>query len=239
LPLAAYAQQPVKSVVGFVSGRGADDSTQVVAAFRQGLAETGFVDGTNVAIDFRWAQGDYSKLPALAADLVRQQPAVLVAVGGDVSALVASKATTTIPVVFGMGGDPVKAGVVANFNRPGGNITGFTLWTNEMESKRLGLLRELVPGASEIGILVNPDFPPTVWELEHLQIAGKSVGQAFFVGPPRRRPAKALGLTVPSSLLPRRRGDRMMPPCLKRACGIYLRLTETQSSAVPMSAASD
>src|ERR1700761_100581 len=158
--LAARAQQPQTPLIGFVSGRGADDSAQLVGAFQQGLAATGFVDGNNIAIDFRWANGDYDRLPALAADLVKHKVAVLVGVGGDVSAIVAAKATTTIPVVFGMGSDPVKAGIVANFNRPGGNVTGFTLWTSEMESKRLGLLRELVPGVARIGVLINPPFPP-------------------------------------------------------------------------------
>jgi putative ABC transport system substrate-binding protein len=108
--------------------------------------------------------------------------AVVVGVGGDVSAAAATKATKTIPVVFGMGGDPVKAGMVASFNRPGGNVTGYTVWTSEMESKRLGLLRELVPGVPLIGILVNPQFPPTVQELEDLEPAAKAVNQQLFVG---------------------------------------------------------
>ena len=177
-PLAARAQQ---RVVGFMSGRAPDDSAHLVAAFLQGLAETGFVGGQNIAIEFRWADGDYDRLPALAADLVNRRVAVLVAVGGDVSAVVASKATKTIPVVFGMGGDPVKAGMVASFNRPGGNVTGYTLWTSEMESKRLGLLRELVPGTPLIGILINPRFPPTVQELDDLEPAAKGVGQQLFV----------------------------------------------------------
>jgi len=180
-PLAARAQQPAMPVVGFVSGRGAEDSVHLVDAFRQGLAETGFVEGQNVAIDFRWARGDYDRLPALTADLVKQKVAVLVGVGGDVSALVAAKATTAIPTVFGMGGDPVKAGIVANFNRPGGNVTGFTLWTNEMESKRLGLLRELLPGVAQIGVLINPHFPAAAQELEDLEAAAKSVRQQLFV----------------------------------------------------------
>ena len=177
-PLAARAQQ---RVVGFMSGRAPDNSAHLVAAFLQGLAETGFVEGQNIAIEFRWADGDYDRLPALAADLVNRRVAVLVAVGGDVSAVVASKATKTIPVVFGMGGDPVKAGMVASFNRPGGNVTGYTLWTSEMESKRLGLLRELIPGVPLIGILINPRFPPTVQELDDLEPAAKGVGQQLFV----------------------------------------------------------
>src|SRR6516164_3997656 len=111
-PLAARAQQPAKPVIGFMSGRSPEDSAHLAAAFEQGLAEEGFVEGQNVTIEFRWAQGDYDRLPALAADLVSRKVAVLVGVGGDVSALVAKRPTATIPVVFGMGGDPVKAGLV-------------------------------------------------------------------------------------------------------------------------------
>ena len=169
-------------VVGFMSGRSPEDSAQIASAFRQGLADAGFIEGRTVKIEYRWANGDYKKLPALAADLVNHKVAVLVGVGGDVSAAVAAKATKTIPVVFGMGSDPVKAGLVASFSRPGGNITGFTLWTNEMESKRLGLLRELVPGVSLIGVLVNPSFPPTEQELLDLEPAAKAVNQKLFVG---------------------------------------------------------
>jgi len=180
-PLAARAQQPALPVIGFMSGRSPEDSTHLVAAFRQGLAENGFVEGQTVAIEFRWADGDYDRLPALAADLVSRKVAVLVGVGGDVSAVVATKATRTIPVVFGMGGDPVKAGLVASFNRPGGNATGYTVLTSQMESKRLGLMRELVPGVSLIGILVNPQLPSTVQELADLEPAAKGVNQQLFV----------------------------------------------------------
>jgi ABC-type uncharacterized transport system substrate-binding protein len=180
-PLVARAQQTAVPVVGFMSGRSAEDSTRIASAFLQGLADTGFIEGRTVKIEFRWANGDYDKLPAFAADLVSRKVAVLVGVGGDVSAVAATKATKTIPVVFGMGGDPVKAGLVASFNRPGGNVTGYTLWTSEMESKRLGLLRELVPGVSLIGILVNPSFPPTEQELQSLEPAAKAVDQPLFV----------------------------------------------------------
>jgi putative ABC transport system substrate-binding protein len=182
-PLVTRAQQPAMPVVGFMSARSPEDSARVVSAFRQGLAETGFVEGQTVTIELRWAHGDYDRLPALAADLIGRGVAVLVGVGGDVSALVAKKATASIPVVFGMGSDPVKTGLVASFNRPGGNATGFTLWTNEMESKRLGLLRELVPAVQLIGILVNPKFPPSVQQLSDLDLAAKGVGQRLFVAP--------------------------------------------------------
>ena len=182
-PLATRAQQPAMPVIGFMSGRSPEDSAHLVSAFRQGVAETGLVEGQTVTIEYRWALGDYDRSAALAADLVSRKITVLVAVGGDVSALAAKNATATIPVVFGMGSDPVKAGLVASFNRPGGNATGFTLWTNEMESKRLGLLREIVPAAQLIGILVNPKFPASVQELGDLDLAAKGVGQRLFVAP--------------------------------------------------------
>ncbi len=180
-PLAARAQQPAMPVVGFMSARSPEDSTRLASAFRQGLADTGFIEGQTVKIEYRWANGDYDKLPTLAADLVNHKVAVLVGVGGDVSAAVAAKATKTIPVVFGMGSDPVKVGLVASFRRPGGNVTGFTLWTTETESKRLGLLRALVPGVPLIGILVNPRTPPTEQELLELEPAAKAVNQKLFV----------------------------------------------------------
>jgi putative ABC transport system substrate-binding protein len=180
-PLGARAQQSAVPVVGFMSGRSSEDSGHLTSAFRQGLAEAGFIEGQTITIEYRWANGAYEKLPALAADLVDHRVAVLVGVGGDVSAAAAAKATKTIPVVFGMGGDPVKAGLVASFSRPGGNVTGFTLWTNEMESKRLGLLRDLLPGVSLVGVLVNPRFPPTEQELLELEPAAKAVNQKLFV----------------------------------------------------------
>ena len=180
-PLASRAEQATSPMIGFMSGRAPADSAHLVVAFQQGLAEAGFTDGQNVKIEYRWAEGDYDRLPALAADLVSRNVAVLVGVGGDVSALAAKRATTTIPVVFGMGADPVKAGLVASFNRPGGNVTGFTLWTSEMELKRLGLLRELVPAVPLIGRLANPQFPPTMEEVDDLELAAKGVNQRLLV----------------------------------------------------------
>ena len=138
-PLVGHAQQTSMPVIGFMSGRSPEDSSYLVTAFRRGLSEGGFVEGQNVAIEFRWARGEYDRLPALAAELVSRHVAVLVGVGGDNSAVAAKKATSTIPVVFGMGGDPVKAGLVDSLNRPGGNATGFTLLTNQLEPKRVGL----------------------------------------------------------------------------------------------------
>jgi putative tryptophan/tyrosine transport system substrate-binding protein len=149
-PLAARAQQDAMPVVGFMSTRAPEDSAHLLAAFRQGLVESGFIEGQNVAIEFRWARGQYQRLPALAADLVSRQVAVLVAVGGETSAVVAKQSTSTIPIVF-VTVDPVKDGLVESFSRPGRNATGSFLATTEMEPKRLGLLHELVPGVPLIG----------------------------------------------------------------------------------------
>jgi putative ABC transport system substrate-binding protein len=134
-----------------------------------------------VAIEFRWAGGDYDRLPALAADLVSRRVSVIAAVGGDPSPLAAKRATSTIPIVFGMGGDPVSAGLVESFNRPGGNVTGFTLLTNLMEPKRLGLLRELAPGVPLVGALVNPSFSPAARQLQQIEEAARTVGQRIVV----------------------------------------------------------
>jgi putative tryptophan/tyrosine transport system substrate-binding protein len=132
-------------------------------------------------IEFRWARGQYDRLPEIAAELVSRRVSVLTAVGGDPSPLAAKRATSTIPIVFGMGSDPVSAGLVESFNRPGGNVTGITLLTNLMEPKRLGLLRELAPGASLTGILLNPSFPPAALQLRQIEEAARSVGQRIVV----------------------------------------------------------
>ena len=156
-PFAAHAQSAVP-VIGLMSGRSPEDSKALIAAFHQGLNQAGFVEGKNVSVEYRWALGQYDRLPALAADLVKRGVAVIAAVGGDVSGVAAAHATTTIPIVFGMGSDPIKAGLVESLGRPGRNATGFTVLTNELEPKRLGLLRDLLPGAGAIGVLVNPTF---------------------------------------------------------------------------------
>src|SRR5450755_2225726 len=153
-PLTARAQQAAMPVIGFLSGRSFEDSEYLVAAVKRGLAENGFIDGKNVAIEYRWANGDYDRLSMLARELVSRQVALLVAVGGDASGRAAKAATSVIPIVFGMGSDPVRAGLVASFNRPGGNMTGVSILTNQMEAKRLGLLHELV-GSVAIGVLIN------------------------------------------------------------------------------------
>jgi putative ABC transport system substrate-binding protein len=158
-PLAARAQQPAMPVIGFLSSRSPGESAGVVAAFRQGLREAGFAEGQNLAIAFRWAEGHYDRLPALAADLVDLRVAVLFTAGGAPSALAAQAATSAIPIVFSAVTDPVGLGLVAGLNRPGGNITGMSVFSLELGAKSVELLRELVPGAAVIGYLVNPSNP--------------------------------------------------------------------------------
>src|SRR6516225_10403433 len=156
-PLAAWAQQKTPPVIGFMSSRSPEDSQSVLAGFRKGLSESGIVEGKDVVIEFRWARGDFGRLPALAAELVRDRVAVIVAAGGDVSGLAAKATTSTIPIVF-VSSDPVKAGLVASLNRPGGNATGVYNLVNELEAKQLGLLHELFPGAILFGVLLDPSF---------------------------------------------------------------------------------
>jgi putative ABC transport system substrate-binding protein len=194
-PLAVGAQQAPMPAIGYMSARGPEDSTHLLAAFRRGLAEGGYVEGGNTAIEFRWARGDYSRLPMLAADLVSRQVAVIVAAGGEPSGLAAKAATATIPIVFGIGGDPVKAGLVESFSRPGGNMTGVTLLTSLMEPKRLGLLRDLAPGVSVIGALVNPDFPPAVLQLQQTEEAAREIGQRIVIAKASNDDALATAFT--------------------------------------------
>jgi putative ABC transport system substrate-binding protein len=180
-PLAARAQRPAMPVVGFLSARSADDSVREVVAFQEGLAVTGHLEGRNVVIEYRWAQGEYGRLPALALELVRQPVAVLAAVGGIPSPLAAKAAATTTPIVFGIGGDPVEWGLVASLNRPGGNVTGATFLSALLGAKRLGLIRELVPGAELIALLVNPDTLSGQAQTKDVQQAARAVGQRLVV----------------------------------------------------------
>jgi putative tryptophan/tyrosine transport system substrate-binding protein len=174
-PLAASAQQPAVPVIGYLSARSPDESKHLVDAFRSGLQTVGYVEGQNVAIHFRWAEGQYDRLPAMAAELVREKVAVLATLGGEPSALAAKAATSTIPIVFSVGGDPVKQGLAASYNRPGGNATGVSLLTNPAEQKRLGLLHELVPQATTVGFLVNPTFPGSGSQISDVQEAARTL----------------------------------------------------------------
>jgi len=178
-PLAARAQQSAPPVIGFLSSRSADDSARVVAAFRQGLAETGYVEDRNVVIEFRWAEGQLDRLPALASELVHRPVAVIAALGE--SGYAAKAATTTIPIVLGSGGDPVELGLVTSLNRPGGNVTGATFLTAQLGAKRLGLLRDLVPGADVVALLINPNTAVGRVQTRDVQQAARALGQNLIV----------------------------------------------------------
>jgi putative ABC transport system substrate-binding protein len=180
-PLAARAQQPAMPVVGFLSVRAPGKSTYAVAAFHQGLKEMGYFEGRNVAIEYRWAEGQNDKLAALAADLVRRRVAVIAATGGSSSSRVAKAATSTIPIVFGTGEDPLKLGLVASLNRPGGNVTGVNTFIGQMEAKRLGLLHELIPTAALVGVLLNQKSSTFATQSNDIQNAARNLGQEIHV----------------------------------------------------------
>ena len=158
-PLSGYAQTPALPVIGFLSSRSPSESAHLLAAWHKGLAEAGYVERQNVAIEYRWAEGQYNRLPDLAADLVRRKVTVISTAGGTVSALAAKAATTSIPIVFLSGGDLIKLGLVASLNRPGGNVTGVSQFSSLLVAKRLELLRELKPATSQVALLLNPNNP--------------------------------------------------------------------------------
>jgi putative ABC transport system substrate-binding protein len=179
-PLAARAQQSAMPVIGFLSARSPGESASVEAAFRKGLSEAGYVEGQNVHIAFRWAEGQYDRLPSLASDLVRRQVTVIAALSSP-SALAAKAATPTIPVIFHAGIDPVRAGLVPSLSRPGGNVTGVTFFTAALEPKRLGLLRELIPGADLVAVLLNPNYPDADVQRKDVSEATREIGQRTLI----------------------------------------------------------
>jgi putative tryptophan/tyrosine transport system substrate-binding protein len=180
-PLAARAQQPALPVIGYLYAGAPEASVNLVAAFRKGLSETGYVEGQNVAIEFRWAQYEYNRLPALAADLVRRRVDVIATPAGLQAAFAAKATTTTIPIVFSTAADPVQAGLVASLNRPGGNLTGISHMNIELSAKRLGLLHELLPGAVRFAVLVNPNNLTTESVITEVQAAAKGIGRQIEV----------------------------------------------------------
>src|SRR5260221_5506959 len=174
-PLVARAQQPAMPVIGYLSARSPEDTEHLVPLFRRALAENGSVEGQTVTIEYRWALGQPDRLPAMAAELVRKPVDVLASTGGESAALAAKAATSTIPIVFIIGGDPVKLGLAASYSRPGANATGINILTSTLEPKRLELLRELVPQASTIGAFLDPNFPPYESQLRDLREAARTL----------------------------------------------------------------
>jgi ABC-type uncharacterized transport system substrate-binding protein len=176
-PLAAHAQRPALPVIGLLSPRSPAVDASLISVIRQGLNDAGFVEGQNIALDYRWADGQYDRLTALAADLVQRKVAVIIAMGGEISAVAAKKVTATVPIVFLVGSDPVRSGLVSSLNRPGGNMTGTSSLIFELEPKRLGLVRELRPDAATIAVLLNPNSPNFEMQVKDVEIAARDVGQ--------------------------------------------------------------
>jgi putative ABC transport system substrate-binding protein len=181
LPVTARTQQPPIPVIGYLSARSVETDVPMVTAFRQGLTQSGYVEGQNVAIEYRWGDGQYDRLPVLVNDLVRRDVTVIVTSGGETSAVAAKAATASIPIVFNVGNDPVRFGLVASLARPGGNLTGVTSFSGALGAKRLGLLRELVPTAAVIALLVNPNEAFGEVITGDIEEAARIVGQQLIV----------------------------------------------------------
>jgi putative ABC transport system substrate-binding protein len=179
-PLAARAQQ-AGPVVGFLHPSSPEPFGHIVNGFRRGLSDAGFVEGQNVAIEYRWARGEYDQLRALAAELVQRRVRVILAGGGEVGALAVKAATSTIPILIITSSDPVKSGLIASFNRPGGNITGLMTATSILEAKKFGLLCEMVPNARIVAMIINPDYPPHATDAVEVQSAAQSIGRQLLV----------------------------------------------------------
>ncbi len=176
-PLVARAQAPPMPVVGFLSSLSASDRSRIVPSFHQGLSEAGYAEGRNLTIEYRWAEGQYERLPALAADLVRRHVVAIAALSGTPAGLAAKAATATIPIVFAIGGDPVAHGLVASLSRPSSNVTGVTFFTAQLGTKRLELLHELVPKAATIAVLLNQKNPPSALEGTSVRTAAEAIGR--------------------------------------------------------------
>jgi putative ABC transport system substrate-binding protein len=181
LPLTALAQQQAMPVIGFLHPSSADAYASLIPAFRNGLGEAGYVEGQNLIIEYRWAEDQYDRLPALATELVGQRVSVIVTANATAAALAAKAATSTIPIVFIIGGDPVQFGLVATLNRPGGNVTGVSFLSNLLVAKQLEILQEFVPRASEFGLLVNPSNPNAESDTRHAKAAADSLGRNIHV----------------------------------------------------------
>jgi len=182
-PLVARAQQPATPLIGFLHGGSQREWAHLIEAFRQGLSQAGFIEGRNIAnIEYRWAEGQFDRLPGMATDLVNRQPVLIATDGGTVTAQAAKRATSTIPIIFTLGGDPVKSGLVASLNRPGGNLTGVSGLVNALVAKQLELLRELAPSAGTIGILVNPRNPIAPDDVRDVQDAAGKLGLQTLFG---------------------------------------------------------
>jgi putative ABC transport system substrate-binding protein len=205
-PVAARAQQSAMPVIGFLNAASAKEFAAQVAKFHEGLAETGYREGRNLAIEYRWADGQYAKLTQLAAELVRHPVAVLVATGGLAVSLAAKQATTSIPIVFNLGSDPVRYGLVASLSRPGGNVTGVSFQVNELVAKQLDLLAQLMPAARVIAFLVNPDNPNTETDTREIKSAAARLGLRILLF--SARTAADVDATLP--LMPLQGADALM-----------------------------